>query len=53
MLAGAMAIWTAGLFATTHSKMMAWAAFDRAIRRVEEFAVPGRVGLARAAHRDP
>ncbi len=27
----------------THSKMMAWVAFDRAIKSVEEFAAPGRV----------
>jgi GH15 family glucan-1,4-alpha-glucosidase len=27
----------------THSKMMAWVAFDRAIKSVEEFGVPGRV----------
>jgi GH15 family glucan-1,4-alpha-glucosidase len=27
----------------THSKMMAWVAFDRAIKSAEEFEVPGRV----------
>ena len=27
----------------THSKMMAWVAFDRAIKSVEEFAAPGRI----------
>jgi GH15 family glucan-1,4-alpha-glucosidase len=27
----------------THSKMMAWVAFDRAIKSVEEFGVPGQV----------
>jgi GH15 family glucan-1,4-alpha-glucosidase len=32
----------------THSKMMAWVAFDRAIKSVEEFGVPGGVDRWRA-----
>ena len=38
----------------THSKVMAWVAFDRAVRAVEEWGRegPGRA-LARAARRDP
>jgi GH15 family glucan-1,4-alpha-glucosidase len=40
----------------THSKVMAWVAFDRAIRAVEEFGLPGRAErwrrVRRAIHRD-
>ena len=34
----------------THSKAMAWVAFDRAIRSVEEFGLDGHVALINTAH---
>ena len=38
----------------THSKVMAWVAFDRAVRTVEEFGLDGPVDRWRAhARRDP
>ena len=38
----------------THSKVMAWVAFDRAVRSAEEFGLDGAArALARDARRDP
>jgi hypothetical protein len=37
----------------THSKVMAWVAFDRGVQAVERFGRAGRSTLAQVARRDP